>query len=213
MSWPFRNSRPGHKVRPYIRKNERAVGPGKSQKGEGNGVSLGGLGLTRCGRGNRSRSAGRWPRGRAVPNPPWRDNSGEPQAPKPGSFQTVPRRAQAQVRRTFFGPVPMKLLSWKFRSSGARTYRRRRSSAPILSGRCRRTILRIRPRSHEAHFAQVIANKPPRPQSRWNTSAAPRETGLLSGLLGMTSPMYFHHRWHTSVCATAAQLASSSIST
>ncbi len=34
-----------------------------------------------------TKSAGRWPRGRAVPNPPWRDNSSEPQTPKPDPME------------------------------------------------------------------------------------------------------------------------------
>jgi threonine dehydrogenase-like Zn-dependent dehydrogenase len=38
-------------------------------------------------------------------------------------------------------------------------------------------------------------------------------TGLLSGLDGITSRICFHQRWHTSVCATAFQRSSDSIST
>lgn len=32
---------------------------------------------------------GEWPRGRAVPNPPWRNNSSEPQTPKPDPISST----------------------------------------------------------------------------------------------------------------------------
>src|SRR5204863_57707 len=49
--------------------------------------------------------------------------------------------------------------------------------------------------------------------SRWNTSRNGWLRGLSSGLVGMMSRMYVHHRRHTSVSATAFQRASFSIST
>ena len=71
------------------------------------------------------------------------------------------------------------------------------------SGRCLYTI-------------QIVYKQRPDPfplQSWWKTMFRSRLTGLLSGLDGMTSPICFHQRWHTSVRAIAAQRASSSIST
>ena len=52
-----------------------------------------------------------------------------------------------------------------------------------------------------------------RRHSRWNTSRSGRLRGLSSGLVGMMSRMYVHHRRHTSVWAMASQRDSSSIST
>ena len=92
---------------------------------------------------------------------------------------------------------------WRRGERRARVSRARRARAGD-AGEQQRQRERPRMASSEWHA---------RRQSRWNTSRSGRLRGLSSGLVGMMSRMYVHHRRHTSVWAMASQRASSSIST